>query len=314
MNRIDSVLKQYLLCIVALLAAGACGVHAQQQRESRAPEPELDIAALIQQSDLNGRRWIFNYPNYTYKRRQTLRRRNRSGKIKETSEVSEMIIPDYGYRYKKPMYPFLLIEKDGVPVSPRHLAKERAKLGARLARAERESEAGPTGFFREHERWGLLYACAEGGSCFELAVSDVLKSSDFDSPVRERIGERESLVLHFRPKHGVVVGAPGQLMSRMEGRIWIDLADRVVSRFVAWPGGTSRVDAHGEELFSRVALAFEQVKTREGHWLISRLQVNALNYPELFPGATSEFCTIFFDHAYYKVELQHERLDNPSQP
>jgi hypothetical protein len=196
-------------------------------------------------------------------------------------------------------------------LSPERIAKERLKIIRGLERGERESKGDVRDSLREQPRWGVGKVCAKDDRCVEFAVSDFLAACDFDSPQREIFRGRETVVINFRPRPGATFSKSTAYMSQLEGRVWIDLADKVVVRLAAWPRGGSLGQPGDAPLEIRAPLVFEQARTLEGIWLFSFMRINGFDYRELFPGVAVDYTFETFDYVHFKTEAGPARLDSP---
>ena len=91
-------------------------------------------------------------------------------------------------------------------------------------------------------------------------------------------------------------------MPQLEGRLWLDAADKVFVRLAAWPKGTRFADASADRLLEHAALAYDTVRVREGVWMFRLGRVNGLKYPGLFGEVSDTFSIEIFDYLRFAVE------------
>jgi hypothetical protein len=293
-----------LLCVTLTLS------NVTSPRGAVRPQGQFggDAHTLVSEAVRNSRAQYLRYREYTYKVRTVTRERKDDGKVKEESSVAEMIFPNLKvFRPKRPTFSWVIIERNGKPLPPERLSKERLKLGKRLERAEREQEEAVP----DSDRLDLitLSACARG-RCVKVFGESMLAGCDFSEPRRATLGGRETIEIAFRPRPGAVFPEGYETAYRAEGMLWIDVADRVIARVTVWPQGTS---GEGDGSTRRAAASRDWVRTREGAWLPRYNHFNALDYPELFPGVGLEYTSEIFDYQHFNVSVEEERLNPPKQ-
>lgn len=297
-------------CFAALLATLSISAPAycQAVREPQSSKV-IDIPALIRESGQNRRRMYFRFRDYTYKVHQIRRERSKNGEVKEESEVAEMTFPNIKGIYKKPVYSWIIVEKNGKPTSPERLAKERVKLGKRLEKAGRQVEEGGLETLQGQSLY--WHICSKEHRCMRFYESEVLEKCDFFSPQHEQIGGREMIALDFRPRLDATFTEESKYMPHVEGKIWVDASDKVIARLAVWPKGTKFEDTSSDYLLKNAAIALDWLRTKEGAWLYRYTRINALKYPELLLGIGVDHTSECFDHAYFKVEVGKEQIKAP---
>src|SRR5262245_1487952 len=197
------------------------------------------------------------FENYTFKTRRVVRQKGRDGKVSEESEVHEIYPPAWGLRYKRGRRVHVLIEKNGKPVAPEKIENERLKVGKNLERYDKEPRE-PRQI--ECSDWSVGFRRINlfgQGPIVGLAVSDVIEQCEFDDPRNEKIEGRESVSFRFRPRPDAIFREGSNFLTQFEGRIWIDVDDKMICRLAAYPRGTGFEEMTSDHLLESAALAFD---------------------------------------------------------
>ncbi|MCI0391572.1 MAG: hypothetical protein MOB07_22750 [Acidobacteria bacterium] len=312
--------KMRLLCcfIIALsplstrTAPSASGQDAMDQRVEIINIPELLREAETRSCQILQER-APQFENYTYKTRRVTREKERDGKVKEESEFHENYPYAWGISIKRRRNISVLIEKNGKPVAPEKIEKERLKVGKNLERYDKEprqprqidcSEYGVA--FRRINPFG-------NGPIVGLTVSEVIEQCEFDDPRNEKIEGRETVSLRFRPRPGSIFSEKSKFLPQFEGRIWIDAADRMICRLAAYPRGTEFEQMTSDYLLENAALAFAHTKTKEGVWMARYFRVNGLKYHGSLLWHTQDFLYEYFDFRYFKTDSEKEKIIAPDK-
>jgi hypothetical protein len=253
------------------------------------------------------------FENYTFKTRRVIREKEGDGKVNEESEVNEIYLPAWGLRYKRGRRITVLIEKNGKPLAPEKIEKERLKLGKTLERYDKEPRQpqqiecnGWSVGFRRINLFGH-------GPIVGLAVSDVIEQCEFDDLWNEKIEGRESVSFRFRPRNGAIFREGSNFLTQFEGRIWIDVADKMICRLVAYPREKEFDEKTSDHLLENAALAFAHTKTKEGVWMPRYFRVNGLKYRGSLLWHTQDFLYKYFDFKYFKTDSEKEKIISPDK-
>jgi hypothetical protein len=141
-----------------------------------------------------------------------------------------------------------------------------------------------------------------------LAISDIVEQCEFGDPRNEKLEGREAISLHFRPRPGAVFREGSNSLTRFEGRIWIDAADKMICRLVAYPQGTEFEQATSDYLLENSALAFAHIRTKEGVWAPRYIRVNGLKYRDSLLWHTQDFLYEYIDYRYFKIDSEKEKI------
>lgn len=316
-RRSATALVVILLVLPAVSAAGDASRAGQETLNSSAADV-IDVAALLREGRTNTERnWAetaSRRSEYTYRWRKTWRRPDGKGVVKERSELLELYIPP-GCPYGRCRVVAVKLEENGKPVARERVEKERLRAGKRLEKAEREAGKNgpaPAGKSPPPPYWLQFTYFSKGMFVEDRSVKldgqEALDQCEFSSPRRETVGGREMIALDFAPRPGAAFHSQTWFMPRVEGRLWLDAADRVFVRLAAWPKGTRPADASSDELLRDAALAYDSVRVKEGVWMFRLGRVNGLKHPGLFGDVNDDFSIEVSDYLRFAVEADKVEL------
>src|SRR5205807_4998569 len=162
-------------------------------------------------------------------------------------------------------------------------AKEEKRVGEELEKAVREApkmkekreKARAEMRKKQRAKGGDKGDGEEEGD--DVGISTFLRAAEFVSPRRERFRDRDVIVFDFRPRAGFRPSNTGEsIVSKLSGVIWVDPAERQVTRLEARLVDSFKV---GGGLLASIksgsAFVFEQTRLADGVWLPRFAQVNA---------------------------------------
>ena len=102
-----------------------------------------------------------------------------------------------------------------------------------------------------------------------FGLADLLRACDFVSPRREKFQGRDAVVFDFRPRADFRPSSRSdEIVSKIVGLVWIDLAEKVVMRIEARLTGDFKI---GGGLLMKIApgagFAFERARLEDGYWV-----------------------------------------------
>lgn len=112
-----------------------------------------------------------------------------------------------------------------------------------------------------------------GGTQLNLSSEDLIAQFDWSLAGTEDINSRPSTILRFKPKPGAVYKGSdpktGKFMKKVSGRVWVDDADRAISRIEF--KSTESVKAFGGVLWTLNSFVVREERKRlpEGLWIDS---------------------------------------------
>lgn len=292
-------------------------------QEPRAPlgEEALNISTLLREAiEKTGeslKRSRQRIADYTYKRRKTVRHIEKDGKIVVESETLEAYLPSNWQRMRKPKAVWVMIEKDGKPVSQEKVEKERLKAGRKLEKYERSADLfdnEPAGQNALH--WGAFNIWKPGplrrrGVRFD--TQPILDSCQFHSPQREIVEEREMIALSFTKCSGAFTNEFTGGAADFDGVIWIDAVEKVFTRLAAWPSGMMFDDFGSDNLIKNAPMAVVYTRVKEGFWFwrFGRLDCDRLR--NICKPIEDNLSIEQFDHTRFNVDAEKEKINTPEK-
>jgi len=334
--------SSYNLCGLTLLALlSSAPIAAQQMRvdvAKRATEiPEacqtivpaslegpVDIPALIKEAICKGAGDMLI--DYTYVMNTRQREKNKKGEIKDETTTYEVFIPTL----KSGMHTrgiLLVTSRNGVPVPPEELEKERLKTGGRLEKeedkiaradapaptADLDSAKGmlPLGMYTRNAINRAAFGIRRGGA--RLSIDDFLGTCDLTLLRREQNEGREALIFRFAPRPDAQFDINEKYIAQLTGEIWIDAIDRIVTRLVGWPRApaTQTLTASSTE---PPAVHAEMMRLHEGIWLPRLVRINGLDYPKLFDHISYDTMWTYSDFIHFSTEVKDYKMGSPTKP
>lgn len=249
----------------------------------------IDVEALlkeVQQHQSENRQRLI--AEYIYKDKDTQRTFNNRGEVtKELVQVFEIyVLPQRRFTVRK------LISVNGAPLSPERAAQEEKRIAERLAKAETQTEKRST------------------SQNFAITLRDYLRACEFGAPRRERLNERDVIVLEFHPRPGFVpLVNEEKIAATLSGTLWIDAADKMLVR----------QEAHSPELKAKKSatpqpgarLTHENRRLPEGVWVphYSQLILSREAYP--FLGRDIHTTHEYSDYKRFSTNVQDVKTDEP---
>jgi hypothetical protein len=263
----------------------------------------LDIPLLIRDSDRLGTAMHLRLPEYTYLQTRLSRELDRRGKlIEHVSAYEAYPVKVLGHH----RHVISLVSEGGAPVSSKRLIKERQQATKEIETAERESAfqvgAAPTVNAEKYVTAGI--GVSQAGDGVWIGVSQFLRHCRFKAPRYDRMADRDMIALDIHSCAGAVSDPREQYLARMAGVVWIDAADKVVSRLEAWPLWA----APGQEIPSArpdaETLVYEQMRLPNGLWVPKRIRLNAIGRAALFNGTDKDMTFEFSQYHRFDIEVK----------
>lgn len=289
----------------------------------------VDVPALIREANCKGSGDML--VEYFYVMTLAKREKNKKGRVKEDTKVYEVYIPTLksGTRARGVL---LLTSRNGVPVPPDEMERERLQAGKRLEKAEDEIERASGGSQPQrakedvtgmlplgtYPRTGINHAAfGIGRGGVALDARTFLKTCELKLVGREQVDGREALVLSFTPHAGAQLGDKEKYIAQLGGTIWIDVEDRIVTRLAAWP--LSMKEASDPDSSSAAgekppAVYLEMTRMPEGVWLPKSSRINGADYPKLFDQVSHDSVISYSEYKRFSTETKGVQLEPPTAP
>lgn len=329
-----------LLALLSVVPAFGQSIHVEIGKRSRvitkdceavAPaviEGTLDLAALVKEANCKGSGDMLS--EYTYVMEFAKRKKNKE-REKEEKNIYEVYIPTLtdGARARGVL---LLTSRNGVPVPPEELERERWRAGERLEKVEdeiaREARLQPVKALESpvgmlplgtYQRTGInlnSIGFSRGGAA--LDVRTFLRTCDLTLLRREQVQGRETLVFSFRPRPEARFTDKEKYIAQLGGTIWIDAQDRIVMRLAGWPATTtSDTEANNTGTPASPAnekppaVYLEMTRLPEGVWLPRASRINGADYPKLFDHVSYDSVITYSEYKRFFTEAKEVQIEAP---
>ena len=266
-----------------------------------APSAEtLDVGKLINEVIEGEPKANVKFEEYTFSVKETERELDGRGDVsKETVRVWEVFLAPNGNGIGK------LVSVNNRPLPPDKAAKEEKRVADYLAANDKtvpKSRQGAGGFSLRMGSYG-----------FDLR--DLLRSSEFVAPRRERFQGRESVVFDFRPRADFRGKTKNdEILSKLNGIIWIDAAEKVVTRIEARMAGDFKL---GGGLLLKIApgagFVFERQRLPDGFWVPRVFHWNASGKGFLVMSKSVYETTEWYNFQRFKSETGDVKLEAPKK-
>ncbi|MFN0124638.1 MAG: hypothetical protein ACKV2V_29400 [Blastocatellia bacterium] len=328
---LDCLYALGFLCLLALLApAQRTNVMMGKPKEAipkecvglsrvllDGPLEKIDVPALIKEAMCMGAGTSLS--DYTYV--MTTARRSRDGKRRDELEAKEyeVYIPTLkgGTRARGIL---LEISKNSVPTPPDKLEKERMRVGRDLEKAEekiaRQPDApplapgdAPAGLRPVGSYTSFSSNRGFRGGGVLLSVFMFLMRGEFTMLRREEDKGRDTLVLGYRPRAGLLLPDKEKYLTQLTGEIRIDAQDRIVTQLTAWPAG-EKPDATRPPAIRQDMIML----TEDGVWLPQAIRINGVDYPELFFRLRDDTTMTWREYKLFVTETTDVKMAKPARP
>ena len=220
-------------------------------------EPALPNAAtLLREVEAHQKQLDKIRENYTFRATRTTRELDGNGRVKKTQTEEDEVFFVNGHQIGK------TVRKDGKDLTPDQARKEQERVNKEV---EKFSQPG-----------------ANNPDKDEITVARLLQIVTFSRPRRMRLNDRDTVAFDFLgDEHARTRGRGEDALKKVSGTVWVDEADREVSRMSATLDENYHV---GFGLLASVAkgsnVVFNQTLVRNEAWLpteiVLHLQARAL--------------------------------------
>ena len=314
----------------------AAAATAATDAETRTDKKSFDISGLVRECDLHGALMHRSLSEYTYTLVKVKRVLNDHNKVTRELVQSFEAYPITG------QHVLIQLSENGSLLSPRQVAEGRRLAVEELERAERETQklndaVAATAAATEATNNPGKYLVAgvsvnSNGKYFNVLIdlSEFLRSCEFSNPQREMAGKREVIVLNFRSRADAKFPVDMTFMSKLNGTVWIDVEDKVVTRLEGWPLPTTQPQtktatetkaAHEAQdssqsqdaRQSKAAVIYQQVRLPTGVWVPSLIRMNAGGNSTLFNGLNWDVMFEFSNYKRYSTDVEGVQLEKPKK-
>jgi hypothetical protein len=202
-----------------------------------------DAATMLREVEAHQKQLDKVRENYTFRAVQTTRQLDSSGQTKKVETEEHEVFFVNGHRVQK------LVRKDGKDLNPDQARKEQERVNKEVLKITKPGYSDP--------------------DKDEITVSRLLQIVTFSRPRRVRLNGRDTIAFDFAgDPHAKTHGRDEEALKKVSGTIWVDEADREVSRMSATLDENYHV---GFGLLASVAkgsnMVFDQALIRNEAWL-----------------------------------------------
>lgn len=260
----------------ALLLALACLSPAAFGASEPAALP--DAATMLREVEAHQKQLDKIRENYTFRAVQTTRQLDSSGNTKKVETEEHEVFFVNGERVEK------LVRKDGKDLTPEQARKEQDRVNKEVLKLSKPGYTKP--------------------DKDEFTVSRLLQIVTFSRPRRVGLNGRDTIAFDFAgDPHAKTHGRGEDALKKVSGTIWIDEADREVSRMSATLDENYHV---GFGLLASVAkgsnVVFDQALIRNEAWLPTAIAVHLQARALLVAGLRAEIDIRFDQYKKFQTD------------
>jgi hypothetical protein len=202
-----------------------------------------DAATMLREVEAHQKQLDKMRENYTFRSVQTTRQLDSSGNTKKTETEEHEVFFVNGHRVEK------LVRKDGKDLTPDQARKEQDRVNKEVVKISQPGYSSP--------------------DKDEITVARLLQIVSFSRPRRVSLNGRNTIAFDFAgDQHAKTHGRDEDALKKVNGTVWIDEADREVSRMSATLDENYHV---GFGLLASIAkgsnVVFDQALIRNEAWL-----------------------------------------------
>jgi hypothetical protein len=237
-----------------------------------------DAATMLQEVEAHQKQLDKMRENYTFRSVETTRQLDSSGNTKKVETEEHEVFFVNGHRVQK------LVRKDGKDLSPDQARKEQDRVNKEVLKISKPGYSDP-----EKD---------------DITVSRLLQIVAFSRPRRVQLNGRDTIAFDFAgDPHAKTHGRDEEALKKVSGTIWIDEADREVSRMSATLDENYHV---GFGLLASVAkgsnMVFDQALIRNEAWLPTAIALHLQARAFLVAGFRAEIDIRFDQYKKFQTD------------
>ena len=237
-----------------------------------------DAATMLREVEAHQKQLDKVRENYTFREVQTTRELDSSGKTKKTETEEHEVFFVNGQQIEK------LVRKDGKDLTPDQARKEQDRVNKEVLKISKPGYTNP--------------------DKDEITVARLLQIVRFVRPRRLLLNGRDTIAFDFAgDEHAKTHGRDEEALKKVSGTIWIDEADREVSRMSATLDENYHV---GFGLLASVAkgsnVVFDQALIRNEAWLPTAIALHLQARAFLVAGFRAEIDIRFDQYRKFQTD------------
>jgi hypothetical protein len=240
--------------------------------------PLPDAATLLREVEAHQKELDKARENYTFRAIQTTRQLDKNGSVKKVETEEDEVFFVNGHRIEK------TVRKNGKDLTPAEAKKEQDRVNKEVLKDSRPGQENP--------------------DKDEITVSRLLQIVNFSHPRRVSMNGRTTIAFDFSgDPHAKTHGRNEEALKKISGTVWIDEADREVTRMSATLEDNYHV---GFGLLASVAkgsnLIFDQALIRNEVWLPTAIEVHLQAKALLLVGFRADVNIRFDDYRKFQTD------------
>jgi hypothetical protein len=246
------------------------------------PKPLPDAAVMLREVEAHQKQLDKIREDYTFHSLQTVRQLDKYGKVKKTETEEHEVFFVNGTQVEK------LVRKDGKDLSPDQARKEQDRVNKEVLKISKPGYKDP--------------------DKDDITVSRLLQIVRFYNPRRVTLNGRDTIAYDFAgDEHAKTHGRDEDALKKVSGTIWVDEADREVTRMSATLDENYHI---GFGLLASVAkgstMVFDQGLIRNEAWLPTGIAVHLQARALLVAGFRADIEVRFDDYKKFSTDAQEQ--------
>src|SRR6202161_30134 len=238
-----------------------------------------DAATMLREVEARQKQLDKIRENYTFRSVQTVRQLDSSGKTKKVETEEHEVFFVNGHQVEK------LVRKDGKDLTPDQARKEQDRVNKEVLKISQPGYKSP----EEKD---------------DITVVRLLQIVAFSRPRRVSLNGRDTIAFDFAgDEHAKTHGRDEEALKKVSGTVWIDEADREVSRMSATLDENYHV---GFGLLASVAkgsnVVFDQALIRNEVWLATAIALPLQARAFLVAGIRAEIDVRFDQYRKFQTD------------
>jgi hypothetical protein len=267
-----SLLPRWLATGALLVSVAGPGLAAN------GPAPLPDAATMLREVEAHQKQLDKIRENYTFRSVQTTRQLDSSGNTKKIETEEHEVFFVNGHQVEK------LVRKDGKDLTPDQARKEQDRVNKEVLKISQPGYKSP--------------------DKDDITVARLLQIVTFSRPRRVSLNGRDTIAFDFvGDEHAKTHGRDEEALKKVSGTVWIDEADREVSRMNATLDENYHV---GFGLLASVAkgsnLVFDQALIRNEAWLPTAVALHLQARAFLVAGIRAEIDIRFDQYRKFQTD------------
>jgi hypothetical protein len=261
------------------LAAGALLILLGYQP---APAPLPDAATVLREVEAHQKELDKIRENYTFRAVQTTRQLDNHGNVKKVETEEHEVFFVKGHQVEK------LVRKDGKDLTPDQARKEQDRVNKEVIKISQQGEGNP--------------------DKDDITVGRLLQIVTFSKPRRVSLKGRDTIAFDFAgDEHAKTHGHGEDALKKVSGTVWVDEADREVSRMSATLDENYHI---GFGLLASVAkgsnVVFDQALIRKEAWLPTAIALHLQARALLVAGFRADIDIRFDQYQKFQTDAEQQ--------